>query len=99
MFCSPYVYIILYIKYIYCLYIYIHIHVHTCADLFHADMPIPIPRLQIRTLIRSNIQDAIRRYGGSTAPTMPWPQEHEEKLTPRQWDVWQIGVLEGTSIN
>ena len=23
-------------------------------------------------------EDTIRRYGGSTAPTMPWPQEHSE---------------------
>ena len=28
--------------------------------------------------IQSTSKDAIRRYGGSTAPSMPWPPEHED---------------------
>lgn len=31
-------------------------------------------------------EDAIRRYGGSTAPTMPWPQEHEEHTEEDRFD-------------
>lgn len=31
-------------------------------------------------------EDAIRRYGGSTAPTMPWPQEHEEPTEEDRFD-------------
>jgi len=31
-------------------------------------------------------EDAIRRYGGSTAPSMPWPPEHEESTEEDRFD-------------